>query len=104
MGNARLYVGNLSFNTTEASLRSAFELEGGPVLSVEIAVDAITGRPRGFGFVQMGSSSDGARAIEALHGRELDGHAILVSDAGDRPARSEPAKSEFSKTGDRRRR
>jgi len=97
MANERLYVGNLSLNTTEASLRTAFEHDGGAVVSVTIAVDAATGRPRGFAFVQMGSGADGLRAIEAWHGRELDGHAILVSDAGDRPGRSEQAKSDFSK-------
>jgi len=103
MGTAKLYVGNLSFNTTEMSLRTAFESEGGSVLSVTIAVDEATGRPRGFGFVQMGSAVEGQRAIDAWNGRELDGHPILVSDAGDRPSRMEPATTEFRAGGRRRR-
>lgn len=103
MGTARLYVGNLSMNTTEVTLRSAFEQEGGLVLSVTIAMDDATGRPRGFGFVQMGSAVEGLRAIDAWNGRELDGHPILVSDAGDRPSRMEAVGSEFRKGNGRRR-
>jgi RNA recognition motif-containing protein len=87
--SARLY--NLSFNTTERSLQSAFESEGDAVLSVTVA----TGPRRGYGFVQMSSDGGGLRAIAAWNGRELDGHPIVVSDASTRPSRGDPATSEF---------
>lgn len=104
MSTSRLYVGNLSFNTTERTLRTAFESEGGSVLSVTIATDEATGRARGYGFVQMGSDSEALRAIAAWNGRELDGHPILVSDAGAHPSRGDAAASEFQTGGARRRR
>jgi RNA recognition motif-containing protein len=94
MDGARLYVGNLSLNTTEASLRHAFEGDGGEVARVELALGT-TGGHRGFAFVDMRSPSDGLRTIAAWHGRELDGRTILVADAQGRPERGARAKTEF---------
>jgi RNA recognition motif-containing protein len=78
---SKLYVGNLSYNTTEESLRQAFEEDGRTVSSVSIVVDRDTNQPRGFAFVEMGSPADAEAAISALDGRDLDGRSIRVSEA-----------------------
>jgi len=75
MGN-RLYVGNLSYSTTEESLRSAFEQDGRQVTDVSIITDRMTGQSRGFAFVEMASPADAQAAIAALDGRELDGRTL----------------------------
>ena len=75
---SKLYVGNLSFDTTEDTLRAAFEADGRSVSEVAIISDRMTGRPRGFAFVTMGSSEDAQKAVEALDGRELDGRTLRV--------------------------
>jgi RNA recognition motif-containing protein len=77
----KLYVGNISFNTTESSLRTLFEGDGRRVEEVAIVMDRDTGRPRGFAFVSMGSPEDSRTAIEALNGREVDGRTLTVSEA-----------------------
>src|SRR5688572_32308152 len=82
------YVGNLSFNPTENSLRSAFEADGRQVKEVSIVSDRDTGRPRGFAFVKMGSKADADAAIQALDGTTLDGRQIKVNEAQERPQRS----------------
>ena len=64
----RLYVGNLSYDTTEDSLRTAFEADGRSVTDILIMTDRETGRPRGFGFVEMSSDSEAQAAIEAMNG------------------------------------
>jgi RNA recognition motif-containing protein len=87
MGTARLYVGNLSFSTTEETLRAAFSKDGSPVLEVKIVTDRETGQPRGFAFVEMGSPSDAQKAIAAWNGQELDGRSIVVNEAQERPDR-----------------
>src|SRR5262245_18418714 len=69
----RLYVGNLSYNTGESSLREVFEQEGRKVTEVKLVTDRDTGQPRGFAFVEMASPADAEAAIAALNGRELDG-------------------------------
>lgn len=79
--STKLYVGNLSFNTTEEALRSAFEAEGRRVDEVSIIMDRDTGRPRGFAFVQMATPADAEAAVQALNGRELDGRTLTVSEA-----------------------
>ena len=81
---SKLYVGNLSFNTTEASLRQAFEADGRKVKEVAIISDRATGRPRGFAFVQMASQEDAQSAISALDGQELDGRRLKVNEAQER--------------------
>ncbi len=82
MGN-KLYVGNLSYDTTEADLRSAFEAGGRSVSDVAVIMDRDTGRPRGFGFVTMGSPAD-AQAALSLDGSMLQGRTIKVNEAQDR--------------------
>ncbi|HJZ85181.1 MAG TPA: RNA-binding protein [Polyangia bacterium] len=80
----KLYVGNLSYNTTEETLRTAFEADGRQVREVAIITDRMTGQPRGFAFVEMGSPADAQAAIAALDGRELDGRTLRVSEARER--------------------
>jgi RNA recognition motif-containing protein len=80
----RLYVGNLNFNTTESSLRTAFEADGRQVVEVKIVTDRDTGQPRGFGFVEMGSPADAEAAIAALDGQQLDGRTLRVNVAQER--------------------
>jgi cold-inducible RNA-binding protein len=82
----KLYVGNLSYNSTEAGLRAAFEADGRQVREVALITDRETGRPKGFAFIQMGSEKDAQAAIAALDGKELDGRAIKVNEAQERPA------------------
>jgi RNA recognition motif-containing protein len=76
----RIYVGNLSYTTTEDSLRQAFE-EYGAVSSVTVVTDRATGRSRGFGFVDMADDQEGQNAINALNGADLDGRALTVNEA-----------------------
>ncbi len=75
----KIYVGNLSFDTTEDSLRNAFA-EFGDVEDVAVITDRDTGRPRGFAFVTMADSTARA-AIDALNGKELDGRTLNVNEA-----------------------
>jgi len=75
-----IFVGNLSFNASEGSLRSMFE-EYGTVGRVNIATDRETGQQRGFGFVEMNVDAEGDRAIEFLSGKELNGRALTVNAA-----------------------
>src|SRR5215831_5473936 len=79
----RLYVGNLSYNTTELGLREAFG-QIGTVADVKVVMDRETGRPRGFAFVEMSSDQEAQQAIEQLNGRELDGRALKVNEAQER--------------------
>jgi RNA recognition motif-containing protein len=75
----KLYVGNLSFDTTEESLRALFA-QHGTVESAKLIADRDTGRPRGFGFVEM-ANADAARAMQALNGKEFEGRALKVNEA-----------------------
>jgi RNA recognition motif-containing protein len=83
----RLYVGNLSYDSTEDSLRAAFSEDGRTVSEVHVMTDRETGRPRGFGFVEMGSDADARAAIEALDGKSVDGRNIKVNEAQERKPR-----------------
>ena len=83
----RLYVGNLSYDTTEDNLVSAFEQDGRQVSSVHIITDRDTGRPRGFAFVEMASEDDASKAVEAMDGAELDGRTLRVNEAQEREQR-----------------
>jgi cold-inducible RNA-binding protein len=76
----KLYVGNLSFKTTEDQLRQAFEAHG-QVSSATVVMDRDTGRPRGFGFVEMPNDDEARAAIEALNGKPLDGRDLTVNEA-----------------------
>lgn len=79
----RLYVGNLPFSATDESLRALFAKHG-TVEKVSIITDRDTGRPRGFGFVEM-SGADATRAIEALNGTDFGGRPLRVNEAQERP-------------------
>lgn len=82
----KLYIGNMSFNTNEASLESLFAGYG-EVQEVAVVTDRETGRPRGFAFVTM--DDDGARkAIEALNGKEFEGRTLTVNEARPRESRT----------------
>lgn len=76
----KLYVGNLSFKTTEDSLRDLFS-QHGTVDEVAVVNDRETGRPRGFAFVTMSSSDEGNAAIEAINGQEFEGRSLNVNEA-----------------------
>lgn len=78
--NSKLYVGNLSFKTTEDGLRDAFG-QFGNVTDVYVATDRETGRPRGFAFVTFSTVEESKLAIEKMHGVDLDGRAITVNEA-----------------------
>jgi RNA recognition motif-containing protein len=82
----RLYVGNLSYNTAQADLE-AFFAAAGEVREVAIPTDRETGQPRGFGFVTMGSAAAANAAIAQLNGAMLDGRALKVNEAQERPQR-----------------
>ena len=83
----KLFVGNLSFNTTENDLNDAFAAFG-TVTETNLMMDRTTGRPRGFGFVTMGSADEAQKAIEGLNGRDMDGRALTVNVAKPREERS----------------
>jgi cold-inducible RNA-binding protein len=85
----KLFVGNLSFNTTTADLEALFS-QLGTVSSVNIIVDKFTGRSRGFGFVEMEHAEEAQRAIAQLNGPELQGRALTVNEA--RPQESRAGK------------
>lgn len=82
--NKKLYVGNLSYNTTEDELRSFFE-QAGEVASVAVIMDRETGRSKGFGFVEMATEDAAQKAVESLNGKELGRRNITVAEA--RPPR-----------------
>jgi len=83
MGN-RLYVGNLPFSADEQAVRELFEQNGRTVAEVRLITDRDTGRPRGFGFVEMGSDEEADGAIRELNGFEMDGRALTVNEARER--------------------
>ncbi|HEX5446946.1 MAG TPA: RNA-binding protein [Pirellulales bacterium] len=82
----KIYVGNLPWSTTSASLQSLFSAHG-TVRSAEVVMDRETGRSRGFGFVEMDSDDACQKAIDALNGVEVDGRAITVNEARERAPR-----------------
>jgi len=82
-----IYVGNMSYDTSEDRLRSLFETYG-EVTSVSVITDRYTGRPRGFGFVEMADSDAADQAIEALNGQDVDGRTLTVNEAKPRAPRS----------------
>ena len=78
----KLYVGNLPFSATEDTVRALFAKHG-TVEKVSLITDRDTGRPRGFGFVEM-SNADASRAMQALNGVDMDGRSLKVNEAQDR--------------------
>src|SRR5437762_12311043 len=87
MSNNKLFVGNLSFNTTENDLQDAFAAHG-TVLEANLMTDRVSGRPRGFGFVTMSTPEEAQAAISGLHGASIDGRALTVNVARPREERS----------------
>ena len=87
MGN-KLYVGNLTFSSTEDSLREAFG-QCGSVTDVMIALDRQTGRSRGFGFITFSNDEEAAAAVEKFHGTDMEGRTIQVNEA--RPREDRPS-------------
>ena len=85
--SSKLYVGNLSFNTTETDLQDLFATIG-PVQEAIIMQDRMTAKSRGFGFVTMSETSDGQKAIAQFHGKEIDGRDLTVNEARPREERS----------------
>ena len=84
--NTKLFVGNLSFNTTENDLQDAFAAHG-TVTEANLMMDRTTNRPRGFGFVTMSTPEEAQKAIDALNGKELGGRALTVNIARPREER-----------------
>jgi len=82
----KLFVGNLSFNTTENDLHDAFAAHG-TVVEANLMMDRATGRPRGFAFVTMSTPEEAQKAIEALNGKTIDGRALTVNIARPREER-----------------
>jgi cold-inducible RNA-binding protein len=86
--STKLFVGNLSFNTTENDLQDAFAAHG-TVIEANLMMDRMSGRPRGFGFVTMSTPEEAQKAIDALNGAALDGRNLTVNVA--RPREDRPA-------------
>jgi RNA recognition motif-containing protein len=84
-----VFVGNMSFETTESSIRSIFE-PFGEITRVNLITDRDTGRARGFGFVEMSNDEEAAKAITALNGTQMDGRALNVNEAKPKTAGSAP--------------
>src|SRR5262249_4721582 len=82
-----LFVGNMTFQTTEDDLRTMFE-PFGEIVRIQVITDRDTGRSRGFGFVEMADAEAATHAIEALNGKEIGGRALNVNEARPRPERS----------------
>jgi RNA recognition motif-containing protein len=87
MNDTRLFIGNLSYNTTEDDLKACFA-EAGTVSSVNLMMDKFTGKSRGFAFVEMASAAEAAKAIEMFHGKPLHERALTVNIARPREERS----------------
>lgn len=83
----KLFVGNLSFNTSENDLQDAFAAHG-TVLETNLMTDRVSGRPRGFGFVTMSTPEEAQTAIDALNGQQIDGRALTVNVAKPREERT----------------
>ena len=76
----KLFVGSLSFNVTDQALSDAFA-QAGTVVSAKVIIDRMTGRSKGFGFVEMGSQEEANKAIEMWNGKPLDGRPVVVNEA-----------------------
>src|SRR5882762_8929935 len=84
--STKLFVGNLSFNTTQEQLQDLFAAHGN-VIEVDVIMDKFSGRPRGFGFVTMENKEAADAAVQALNGKEIDGRALTVNEARPREER-----------------
>lgn len=90
----KLFVGGLSYETTEATLKETFS-QAGTVESAKIIMDKMSGRSKGFGFVEMSSEEEAQKAIEMFNGKEIDGRSVTVNEA--RPLESRPRRSGFGR-------
>ncbi len=90
----KLFVGGISYSTSEEGLRAAFE-KAGTVTSATIITDRMSGRSKGFAFVEMDNDDEAAKAIEMWNGQELDGRKIAVNEARPREERSERPRRQF---------
>lgn len=97
----KLYVGNLSFQTSEGDLRRLFESQGA-VTSCSLIMDKFTGKSRGFAFVEMASQADAQKAISALNGQDFEGRALTVNEARPREDRPRGGGGGFGGGRDRR--
>ena len=94
----KLYVGGLAYASTEDAVREHFS-QAGTVTSVAIITDKMTGRSKGFGFVEMSSDDEAQKAIEMFHGKEFDGRTLTVNEA--RPMEPRAPRRDFNRGGDR---
>lgn len=101
MSVSKVYVGNLNFDTSEESLREAVEGNGVSVVNVNIITDKMTGRPRGFGFVELETAEDMQKVIEAMDGKELDGRSLKVNEAQERKPRRDNFGGGYNSGSDR---
>ena len=92
----KLYVGNLSYTTTDETLKEAFA-QVGAVSSANVIMDKMSGRSRGFGFVEMENDDDATKAVEVMNGKEVDGRPIVVNEA--RPMTERPPRRSFGGGG-----
>ena len=97
----KLYVGNLSFETTENDLQDLFE-QHGQVGEVNLMMDRMTGKSRGFAFIAMSDDAQAKAAMEALNGKELNGRALAVNEARPREERPRPYGEKRPFAGNRR--
>jgi len=97
--STKLYVGNLSYNTTQNQLQDLFA-EHGPVTEVDLIMDKFSGRPRGFGFVTMETKEAAEAAVQALNGKNIDGRDLTVNEARPREERA-PSGGGYGGGGDR---
>lgn len=94
----KLYVGGLSYNTTEETLKNLFS-QAGTLESAAVIIDKMTGRSKGFGFVEMATDEEAQKAIEMFNGKDLDGRNITVNEA--RPQEARPRTGGFNSGGGR---
>lgn len=96
----KLYVGSLSYDTTDQGLKEAFA-KAGTVDSASVIMDRMSGRSKGFGFVEMSSDQEADAAIDMWNGKELDGRKVVVNEA--RPMTDRPPRRDFNRSGGDRR-
>ena len=94
----KLYVGNLPYGVTDSDLQNLFE-QHGAVQSAQVIMDRDTGRSKGFGFVEMGNADEAQKAIDALHGQEMNGRALTVNEARPREERGDSRKFAGARKG-----
>ena len=92
----RLYIGGLSYSTTEDALKETFA-QAGTVETATVITDRMSGRSKGFGFVEMATEEEAQKAIEMFNGKELDGRTVTVNEA--RPMESRPDRGGFGHGG-----